>query len=175
MWPGYQVRLGHVRRLRFVQVGHGQREDLPAERLGNFTEPLLHFSFSQGIQRWLEKHIRYAHSEASAISGGGWTQAAINTMLFNQDKTTRRRAAKSIAGLLPPFTRPLARFIYIYVFRLGFLDGMSGFVYAFMLSTYEAMTALFLFEITRRVNPSTASSGSEWTSFDRSTSPKPPK
>src|SRR5690625_5411434 len=60
LYPSYQVRYGHRDRLRFVQVGHGQREDLPAERVGTLNEPLLHYSFSIVMVDWICKHNSYS-------------------------------------------------------------------------------------------------------------------
>ena len=37
MYPTYQVRFGRRDRLSFVQVGHGQRETTPLERIGTLT------------------------------------------------------------------------------------------------------------------------------------------
>jgi glycosyltransferase involved in cell wall biosynthesis len=146
MWPAYQVRLGHIERLRFVQVGHGQREDLPPERVADFAEALLHYSFSHGMKRWLQKHLRYAEDEAGLIRQ---TRARPPSAagILNRNKTHRRRSAKALAVRLPVFCRPLARFLYIFWWNRGFLDGRQGFVYAFMLSTYEAMTAILAHEI----------------------------
>lgn len=149
MWPTYQVRLGHAQRLRFVQVGHGQREDLPPERVGEFPEALLHYSFSHGLRRWLDKHVRYAADEAAVIVAEPQQPGALRAMLFGVDRTTRRRGAKAVAAGLPLFARPLARFIYVYLIRRGFIDGGPGFVYAVMLSVYEAMTALLVYEARR--------------------------
>lgn len=146
MWPAYQVRLGHAQRLRFVQVGHGQREALPPERVGDFPQALLHYSFAHGLRRWLEKHVRYAADEAAEMTAHPAEPGALKTALFGPDRTSRRRAMKTLAGRMPLFWRPFARFFYIYVARRGFLDGRAGLAYAFMLSTYEAMTAILAFE-----------------------------
>lgn len=151
MWPTYQVRLGHAQRLRFVQVGHGQREDLPPERVGEFPEALLHYSFSHGLRRWLDKHVRYAADEAAVIVAEPQQPGALRAMLFGADRTTRRRGAKALAAGLPLFARPLARFLYVYLVRRGFIDGGPGFVYAVMLSVYEAMIALLVYEARRGV------------------------
>jgi glycosyltransferase involved in cell wall biosynthesis len=164
MWPTYQVRLGHVLRLRFVQIGHGQREALPPQRVGVFPEALLHNSFSLGLKHWLYKHIRYAYDEARVIVDPCRNKGAISPMLFARDGMTRFRAAKSIALDLPPFTRPVARFLYIYFYRRGFLDGKAGFVYAVMLAVYEAMIAILVYEM-RNQN---ASGSSETLSSPRS-------
>ena len=82
---------------------------------------------------------------ASRGQGGGGVSARLSA----SDPTERRRAAKALAGRLPLFLRPLARFVYIYFFRRGFLDGRAGFVYAFMLAVYEAMIAILVHEQTQ--------------------------
>lgn len=142
MYPTYQVRLGHRDRLRFIQIGHGQREALSPDRLGTFTEPYLHYSFSHGMSQWLEKHLRYAADEADLIlkerAAGPTTPMAPS----GGDRTSGRRQLKAYSSRIPLALRPFARFVYVYVVRRGFLDGRAGFTYAFMLSVYEGMTAL---------------------------------
>lgn len=149
MWPAHQVRIGHVRRLRFVAVGHGQREALPPERISIFPEPLLHYTFSHGFRAWLEKHLRYANDEARLIASRDEEKGTVIAQLFSRNRATRWRGAKTLASSVPPFLRPFARFIFIYFFRLGFLDGAVGFVYAFMLSLYEGMIGLLVYELRR--------------------------
>ncbi len=147
MWPTYQVRLGDRDRLRFIQVGHGQREDLPPSRVATFEEPYLHYSFSHGLQRWLEKHVRYAEDEAGLIIQ---TRKSGNIdYLSGENTTSKRRKSKYISTKIPFFVRPVARFFYIYFIRQGFRDGKSGFVYAFMLSVYEGMMAILAYEKSR--------------------------
>lgn len=143
MYPTYQVRLGHRDRLRFVQVGHGQREDLPAERVGTFEVPYLHYSFANGIFSWLNKHVRYARDEAALIRS---LRTGSNDGAGIHGASGRRRAAKATAAKLPAALRPLARFFYVYFLKQGFRDGKAGFAYAFMLSVYEGMTAIFVMD-----------------------------
>lgn len=143
MYPAYQVRLGHADRLRFVQIGHGQREAIPPERVGKLDVPYLHFCFSHGMIAWFAKHVRYAKDEAEhiiAVRNG--THKAERT----GGGTARRRAAKDAVARLPVLLRPLMRFIYVYFLRQGFRDGMAGLAFAFMLSIYEGMTAVFVLE-----------------------------
>lgn len=138
MYPSYQVRLGHRDKLRFKQVGHGQREDLPPEQVGIFPEPYLHFNFSQGVAAWLGKHVRYAEDEARVLlrSDSGEDHVTVHSQV------SRRRWAKRLANRLPLLSRPFARFFYVYIWRRGFMDGSSGLLYATMLATYEAMIAV---------------------------------
>jgi len=161
MWPAYQVRIGHVRRLRFISVGHGQREAVPPEKVSIFREPLLHYTFAHGFRAWLEKHLRYANDEARLIVSDGKANGAVIAQLFSRNGNTRWRGAKALASLLPPFARPFARFVFIYFYRLGFLDGAVGFVYAFMLSLYEGMIGLLIYELRHGRRPLSESKRNE--------------
>jgi glycosyltransferase involved in cell wall biosynthesis len=150
MWPTYQVRLGHAERLRFVQVGHGQREDLPSNRLDVFDEAYLHFSFSHGLRAWLLKHVRYAQDEAGVIFASAKKEVgatAANEAKSSNDKTLQRRKFKNVANKLPLFLRPFARFFYVYILKQGFRDGFLGFFYSFMLCIYEGMIAILVYEL----------------------------
>ncbi len=141
LYPSYQVRLGHRRRLRFQQVGHGQREDMAPERIGTLAEPYLHFSFSKGLTEWFDKHNRYATDEAREAvrlraAGGGLDWQG----LWSREGTRRRRALKCLSSRLP--LRPLQRFIYMYLLRRGFLDGHAGLTYCRLLAIYEYLILL---------------------------------
>lgn len=155
MWPTYQVRLGRREALRFVNVGHGQRETLPAERIGTFAEPYEHHSFSHGLVHWLHKHVRYAEDEAQLLIE--YRQQASTEKSGKTDATSRRRLLKKLSARIPFFLRPLARFAYIYLIRGGFLDGKRGLLYAMMLSVYEGMTAVIAYE--RLLSPEKSNAG----------------
>lgn len=150
MYPTYQVRLGR-RDMRFIQVGHGQREALAPDQVGTFSEPYLHHNFSQGLAAWLRKHVRYAEDEAERarterqrLSGGRLPLGGVVRSLFLAGGTERRRALKQLADGVPPLLRPVLRFGYVYVWRGGLLEGRAGLLYALMLSVYEAMIAIQL-------------------------------
>ena len=49
MYPVYQVRLGHYKKLKFKQYGHGQIEDMDAKSIGVLKEAYIHNTFSKGI------------------------------------------------------------------------------------------------------------------------------
>ena len=136
MFPTYQVRLGRKDQLAFAQVGHGQRETLPAERVGTLQEALLHYSFSKGMEDWLARHRRYAGDEAAHFVNQLAGQSVDWRGLFGEG-VRRRRALKHLAFYLP--ARPAFRFLYMYGLRLGFLDGRPGLEYCRLLSRYERM------------------------------------
>lgn len=139
MYPTYQVRLGLKDQLRFAQVGHGQREMLPESSIGIFSQPYLHYSFSGGMTKWLERHIRYAKDEAKLILDVRRGQSP--------SANTRRHRLKNLSSQVPLWLRPCARFVYVYFVRRGFLDGRSGLMYSVMLASYEGMVSIFAYEL----------------------------
>jgi glycosyltransferase involved in cell wall biosynthesis len=145
MYPCYQVRFGRRDALGFVQIGHGQRESLPATSIGTMKRSLLHYPFSKGMEEWFAKHNRYSSAEAAenvrslTVGRMPWAQ------LVSSNKTSRWRALKELSIRLP--FRPAIRFFYLYFFRMGFLDGAAGWCYCQMLSIYEGMIALKVKEL----------------------------
>ena len=144
MYPSYQVRFGQRGQLRFVDHGHGQREALPAERIGTLSAAFDHHNFSKGINDWFARHLRYAAAE-SAQALAEREQVLTLADLFKGDPTRRRRALKRVANRLP--FRPTLRFAYVYLLRAGFLDGIAGYRYARMLAMYQYFIDLNMAEL----------------------------
>ncbi len=142
LYPSFQVRLVRRGELRFVEVGHGQREAEALHGCGYVREPYLHHWMSKGVEEWVERHNRYSSAEcrhelegaAEGRSGGAEPSGPVR----------RRRVLKRFSRRLP--LRPWLRFLYMYVLRLGFLDGRPGLVYCRLLALYEAMIELKLTE-----------------------------
>ncbi|QNN69278.1 glycosyltransferase family 2 protein [Thermomonas carbonis] len=134
MYPAYQVRFGRADALRFIDHGHGQREVQPPEQVGTLVHPLDHYNFSKGINDWFARHLRYAEHEARQMLAERAQPLRIGDML-SMDATIRRRGLKRIAARLP--MRATLRFLYSYVLRRGFLDGIAGLQYARMLAIYQ--------------------------------------
>lgn len=135
-YPAYQARFAHVRRFRFIEVGHGQRE-APGLRLGRLRQNYLHEMAASGEVAWLEKHRRYARAEALAHHGR--SAAPSWRDLWSGSALARRRALKHLSYGLP--FRPLLRFVYQYGLRGGFLDGAAGYTYCRLLARYEGFAA----------------------------------
>ena len=98
------------------------------------------------IAAWVEKHNRYAVWEA-----------AIRAVPQRADPEVDRRGQrfkrrlKKIAWRLP--MRPLVRFLYAYVLRLGFLDGSPASVFCALLAFYDFLASANRYEqqITKNV------------------------
>ena len=144
MYPSYQVRFGRAEELRFIDYGHGQREVQSADQVGTLESPLDHYNFSKGINDWFLRHLRYAKAEAEQSFED--QPASVNlAQITSMNSTQRRRSLKKLASRMP--FRPLLRFMYVYVFCGGFLDGRAGFHYARMMAIYQYFIDSNQFEI----------------------------
>ena len=125
-FPSWQLRLLKHGEVRYEKAGHGQRE-VAEGPLGFLDQPYDHFGFSKGIAAWIDRHNRYSTEEAEYFCTLSKQPLKLGE-LFSSDALVRRRAIKRIYARLP--ARPLVRFVYTYIFRLGFLDGWRGLVIA---------------------------------------------
>jgi len=149
MYPTYQVRLGKPDTLKFKQVGHGQKEDIPRDRVGTLNSAYIHYNFSNGLYPWFERHNKYSSEEAINVWKYRYTKPLGWSRLFTTDTYRRRNVLKQISYRLP--FRPFLRFIYMYILRLGFLDGRPGLMYCSLMALYEFMIAIKIEEL--RLHP----------------------
>jgi glycosyltransferase involved in cell wall biosynthesis len=100
----------------FIQV-EGKTERLKAL----FTDHNLNdFSF------WLTKHNKYSSQEALELEKD--YDVSLSLDKHENKKWIRQKIWNSS---LPPLVRPFLYFLYRYIFKAGFLDGRSGFIYHF--------------------------------------------
>jgi glycosyltransferase involved in cell wall biosynthesis len=134
-YPAYQVRLFHRDRCRFMDFGHGQREVCPGHDVHTLRRPYLHYNFSKGLNDWLHKHNAYSTREsAEAVAARRQQRPRMRDVLVGEP-THKRRAMKNLSYFIR--CRAALRFLYLYVLRLGVLDGRAGFHYCAMMSMYE--------------------------------------
>jgi len=125
MYPSYQLRLLKAGQARFRKEGHGQREvtDGPLHYLEGHWR---HEGFSKGAHQWIARHNNYSSDEVDLI-----LRLRGETLRWGElasgDAIARRRAWKVLGAKMP--MRQLGRFLYTYIFRMGFLDGYPGFLY----------------------------------------------
>ena len=150
MYPSYQMRLLKIGEVRFIQKGHGQREGEAKRGIGVLREPYLHYGFTKGLDDWFAKHMRYAGQEALAgLHELRSEQSHLHLSgLLSSDPVRRRRTLKQLSVRLP--LRPALRFLYMYCWRMGFLDGVPGLTYCRLMAWYEYMIVLKMKEIQRR-------------------------
>jgi glycosyltransferase involved in cell wall biosynthesis len=103
-----------------------------------------HYAFPS-VEVFVEKHNRYSNWEARVSTdrrlSGSSTQ-------IGSDTVERRRQLKQLSHRLP--FRPLLRFLYIYFWQKGFLDGREGYYFARLHAFYEFLSVAKTYELTRR-------------------------
>jgi len=87
---------------------------------------------TKSIADWLDKHNRYSSMEVINIIENNVT-GDIAPRIFG-NATERRMFLRKLRLVLP--CKAFLSFIYIYIIRLGFLDGRSGFRYAILKSAF---------------------------------------
>ena len=111
LYPDWQLRLFRRGRGRFV--GDAVHESVQVEgAVARLAAPLLHHSY-RDLEDFVRRTNRY-----SSLAAADWLRQG-------------RRA-----GVVDLIFRPLARFVSMYIMRLGFLDGWRGFVLAVLYANY---------------------------------------
>jgi hypothetical protein len=96
--------------------------DGPTAELRN---PLVHHNF-ESLSRYIQKHDEYSNWESRVLSRVDESSEEMSASLFGT-QAQRRRWLKRKLYRLPG--SPVLLFLYRYVFRLGFLDGIPGLIY----------------------------------------------
>jgi glycosyltransferase involved in cell wall biosynthesis len=128
-------RLGRYEQLTSVDTASGDNEvhehvivNGPA---GYLKTEMNHYAFPN-IGVFVEKHNRYSNWEA---------RVALDHYLHGSDSSLQsrqvgwRRKLKAISHQLP--FRPTLRFLYVYLYQKGFLDGVEGYYFARLHAIYE--------------------------------------
>jgi glycosyltransferase involved in cell wall biosynthesis len=96
------------------------------------------------VEVFIEKHNRYSNWEARVATEGRLDKREG----FAHEHVDLRRRLKSISQRLP--FRPLLRFLYIYVWQKGFLDGRDGYYFARLHASYEFLSVVKTYELRRQ-------------------------
>lgn len=141
-WFGRLMRVGHVHIEREVN-----EEYVTAGGIGYLRAHLHHYPFNNGVAYWFDRHNRYSSMEAISKVSAQLTPL-LGSTLWSFDPIERRRSLKRLLYRVP--FRPLIVFFYLYVIRLGILDGRAGFYFSRMRAIYEFLIDLKVLEAKRR-------------------------
>ena len=140
--------------LRLLQRGRGRYEArLVHEHVllqgpaGLLKNPLIHHDY-KGIERYFERHNVYSSLEAVEARRTLTTAGPARGLpaLLGARGPERRRFLKNLAYRHLP-ARSLFKFIWMYLIKLGFLDGRLGFRYCLLHTFYEYQVSLKLDEL----------------------------
>jgi glycosyltransferase involved in cell wall biosynthesis len=135
----YQMRFHKLTDARFEQYGHGQRECGLKKGLGKLKNQYDHYFFTKGVNQWFIKHLKYASEEAENEQMVSFKKIPFGKLIYGKSHE-KRRVLKALSYKMP--FRPLFKFFYMYIFKLGFLDGKVGFRFCVMKSIYEQFIIL---------------------------------
>ncbi|MEJ0000649.1 MAG: glycosyltransferase family 2 protein [Verrucomicrobiota bacterium] len=152
-YPNWNLRLflhnrGRYEKLTSVETASGDNEvhehvivDGPT---ANLKTEMNHYAFPD-IGVFIEKHNRYSNWEARVALDQHLhaSQGALQSKAVGW-----RRKLKSLSHKVP--FRPTLRFLYVYLFQKGFLDGAEGYYFAKLHGIYEFLCVAKTVELKKR-------------------------
>lgn len=124
-YPSWNLRLFRRGRARYEDRAVNEHM-ICEEPIRYLKHDMIHENF-QNLEDWLAKHNRYSTLEAKEFLRQS-RQTGLKASLFSKGSVERKRAIREKIVNYLPF-RPLFLFVYLYIFRLGFLDGKIGFYF----------------------------------------------
>jgi glycosyltransferase involved in cell wall biosynthesis len=85
----------------------------------------------KGLAAWLHKHVRYSQLKCDRVASTGSLLERLRALRYSGN--TRPLVRSILKELVFPGipAKPAALFLYMYIARFGFLDGMAGFRFCF--------------------------------------------
>ncbi|MBS0658003.1 MAG: glycosyltransferase family 2 protein [Verrucomicrobia bacterium] len=144
----FKHRLGRYEKLTDAATGSGDNEVhehvVVEGPTGRLRYEMDHFAFPS-VEVFIEKHNRYSNWEAR-VALERHLQGSAGRLQHGQ--ISGRRRLKALAARLP--LRPLLRFLHVYLWQRGFLDGREGWYFARLLAAYELMSQAKTHELLRQ-------------------------
>jgi hypothetical protein len=100
-----------------------------------------HYAFPS-VDVFIEKHNRYSNWE-SRVALDRFLRGSSHSL--QNKKAGRLRRLKQFSQRLP--CRPLLRFLYVYLWQRGFLDGKEGYHFARLHAVYEYLCVVKTVEL----------------------------
>lgn len=145
MPPGNNMRFFQPPLIRFEREVH--QVPVVDGKIGYMKGMFDHYNFSKGIGEWFDRHNRYATMESHETIRALKENPVRLRNLLSRDRNSRRLEMKNISFRLP--FRPYFKFVYMYLLKLGFLDGRAGLTYCTIQAIYEYLIVLKVREIRR--------------------------
>ncbi|MBC7834677.1 MAG: glycosyltransferase family 2 protein [Phycisphaerales bacterium] len=140
LYPSWNLRFFRRGRCRYED--RAVHEHMMAEGPTDYLrDEMLHIR-RESISEYIKKHIRYAdlESEEWVKRKLGQDAGAKARHLFRDLLRYRQWLRREVWPVTP--MRPVLRFVYMYLARLGFLDGRAGVHLGLLMASYEYMISL---------------------------------
>lgn len=144
-YPNWNLRLFRHARGRFEKLTDAATDSGDVEvhehvvvrgETARLRAEMDHFAFPS-VASFIEKHNRYSNWEARVALERAHGAAP--------REVGARRWLRRLSLVLP--CRPLLRFLYVYVWQRGFLDGRAGYYFARLHATYEFLCVAKTYEL----------------------------
>ncbi len=144
--------------LRLVRRSKTRWEDRPVDehiildgKAGYLKNDLIHENL-RDMEFWIAKHNRYSTQNAQLYYEliQKKTSDGLQRRLLGNQAERKRLIKERIWPYLP--CRSLLFFMYLYIFRLGFLDGKQGFIFCLMQGIFQEFVTVKLWELKRCKN-----------------------
>ena len=148
-YPNWNLRLfrhslGRYEKLTDVATASGDNEVhehvVVQGPTGRLRCEIDHYAFPS-VEVFVEKHNRYSNWEARVAIAEQLAQSAEG---LQSATVAQRRKLKQLSQRLP--FRPLLRFLYVYLWQKGFLDGREGYYFARLHAFYEFLSVAKTYE-----------------------------
>lgn len=142
------------RKLMIFRTGIGRIEDKEMDEHTYLTEGIsveakerfVHYDF-KNLTHFIDKMNKYATREMKDYFAFKSKNFAVNENLKDKEIGKTQNAKFNVYYKFPKFVRAILLFIYIYIIKLGFLDGREGFIYHFLYSCwYRILVDAKIFE-----------------------------
>lgn len=147
-YPSWNIRFFRRGKARYEQ--RNVHEHMIVDGETGYLRHDMEHNDRRGIEDYIAKHNRYSTLEAREMARMLLSpETTVSRGKLTGNSAERRRWIKTYVWPKLP-ARWLFRWIYMYFFRLGILDGLVGFHFCLLLAAYEHQISLKLKEILMR-------------------------
>ena len=145
----FKHKLGRYEKLTEIDTQSGDNEVhehvFVEGKTAHLRTEMDHYAFPS-VDVFVEKHNRYSNWEARVSVDRFLNEKST----LQQGNVNKRRLIKKISQKLP--FRPTLRFLYVFLWQKGFLDGKEGYYFARMHAMYEMLCVAKTFEMKKCTN-----------------------
>ena len=146
----FQHKLGRYEKITDLSTDSGDHEIhehvVVQGSTGRLKSIMDHHAFPT-IESFVEKHNRYSNWEAIVEN-----EKIEKADSIQHDEVKLKRKLRMVFRKLP--FRPTLRFLYVYIWQKGFLDGWAGYVFARLHGQYEFLSVAKAKEVAKSRNES---------------------
>lgn len=144
----FQHQLGRYEQLTSTATYSGDNEVhehvIIRGKTGRLKTEMNHYAFPS-VEIFVEKHNRYSNWEARVALERSLPESGAK---LQHVRVGFRRRLKAFSQRLP--FRPSLRFLYVYFWQMGFLDGREGYYFARLHGLYELLCITKTYELKKK-------------------------